>query len=107
MFDKNLEKLISKECGCHGCQDTVTIDIFKPVHERSGANGGLAALDGIGCNCGGSACTAPETDTTDFENSRRSGIEKCIHYGKENWQLGLSFIVFFYGLISGLENQPR
>ncbi len=109
MLDKNLEKSLSNECGCNGCQDNVTSDIFKPVHNHDhlGTHGGLSALDGIGCDCGGSACATPKTDTMAFEDARRSGIEKCIHYGKENWQLGLSFIVFFYGLISGFENQPR
>jgi len=109
MLDRNLEKPISNECGCNGCQDNVAIDIIKPVHEyyHSGVKGSLAALDGIGCDCGGSACSTPETDRMAVEDTRRSGIERCIHYGKENWQLGLSFIVFFYGLISGIENQPR
>lgn len=110
MLDRNLEKL--NECGCNGCHDNGAADILKPVHVHhhhghSGVKGGLAALDGIGCNCGSATCSTPETGKPTFEDSRQSTIEKCIHYGKENWQLGLSFIIFFYGLISGLENQPR
>lgn len=109
MLDRNLKTSTSNECGCNGCRDNAVIDILKPVHEHSHSdvNGGLASLDGIGCNCGSSACSTPETDKRTFEDTRRSAVAKCIHYGKENWQLGLSFIVFFYGLISGLENQPR
>ncbi len=107
MNNGNSAKSISGECGSNGCRDNVAVDIIKPIHEhdQTAGNGGLAALDGIGCNCGSASCASPETTASD--DTGQSVAEKCIHLAKENWRLGLSFVVFFFGLISGLENQPR
>jgi Cd2+/Zn2+-exporting ATPase len=105
--DNNLGK--PNKCGYNICKDNGVIDMLKPTHthDHSCVSGGLTALNDIGCNCGSSACSTPETDNLAFEDTRPGPIEKFIHYGKENWQLGLSFVVFFYGLISGLENQQN
>lgn len=113
----NPEPSIADQCGCHDCHERQPHDILKPIqeydrvhhlHQEQVATGGaLAALDDIGCNCGSSSCSTPEAGTSPMDEAGQPAMNRWIRVAKENWQLSLSFLVFFYGLASGLDNLPR
>ena len=118
----------SSGCGC-GCIDShgsAAVDILKPMneyeqphdntighdhdhnhdhkHHNLSGGGGLSALDDIGCNCGSTSCSTEEpleqnaeTHKTGFEK-----IDKFLSFAQENKVLGLSFLVFFHGILSDL-----
>ncbi|MCP3945084.1 MAG: cadmium-translocating P-type ATPase [Desulfobacteraceae bacterium] len=120
MRNNDIDNLPPDQCGC-GCtsvQDKAAVGILKPIHKYdplsgdnaqgpAGAKGGLAALDNIGCDCGSAACSTPAAYAPGFDGAGQTRVGKYIGYGKENWELLLSFLVFFYGLFSGLENMSR
>ncbi|MCG8640585.1 MAG: cadmium-translocating P-type ATPase [Desulfobacterales bacterium] len=99
-------------CGCGTCPDTAAVTAPEPKQNQNYANHvqagpGLTALDGIGCDCDDDACSSTQADRRNEEKKEQRIRETILRYARENWQLGTSFIVFFYGLFSGLEGQAR
>jgi Cd2+/Zn2+-exporting ATPase len=117
MQNENHAQSISSGCGCSDSHDGAAVAILKPIseykqshehshgheHHNHSGSGGLSALDSIGCNCGSTSCSTPEPNNNHAGTIGKGKMGKLINFALENKALGLSFIVFFYGLLSNLE----
>ncbi len=113
MADRYYGNSGSNDCGCVTCPDTPAVKAPELKQNQTHANHvqagpGLTALDGIGCDCDDDdACSSTQTNRRNEEKKEQRIRGIILRYARENWQLGASFTVFFYGLFSGLEGQAK
>jgi len=69
------------------------------VYESINKSSHLQVLDTVGCACGSASCSDGAMAVPLVEEQEKSS-NKVVNFVKENWQLGLSFIIFFYGIFS-------
>ncbi|MEH0022071.1 MAG: heavy metal translocating P-type ATPase [Desulfobacter sp.] len=107
MFNQYHEKSGVSDCGCSTSPDKIGVERSEAEQDRHHGRftPATTALDGIGCGCGSEACASGGSEGV--QKGKQGARDTVLKYARENWQLALSFIVFVYGLISGLEGQAR